>query len=101
MHAERDYLNRHVFPEVRHRCRQRGAEFVAIDLRWGLTTEETRTHGASQLCLDEIDRCRPYFLCLLGERYGWVPPPEEVPPSLFESVAADRPDLAAWYHRDA
>ena len=20
----------------------------------------------------QIDRCRPYFVCLLGERYGWA-----------------------------
>ena len=22
-------------------------------------------------CLREVDRSRPYFVCLLGERYGW------------------------------
>jgi hypothetical protein len=27
-----------------------------------------------RLCLGEIDRCRPFFLGLLGERNGWVPP---------------------------
>jgi len=21
-----------------------------------------------------VDRCRPYFLCMLGERYGWSQP---------------------------
>src|SRR5690606_22497422 len=26
-----------------------------------------------KLCLDEIQACRPFFLGLLGERYGWVP----------------------------
>jgi len=29
--------------------------------------------GAIQLCLDEIDRCRPWFIALLGERFGWRP----------------------------
>ena len=24
-------------------------------------------------CLEEIHRCRPYFIGILGERYGWVP----------------------------
>ena len=23
------------------------------------------------MCLDAIDECRPYFICFLGERYGW------------------------------
>ena len=25
------------------------------------------------LCLAEIERSRPYFIGLLGERYGWLP----------------------------
>jgi hypothetical protein len=31
-----------------------------------------------ELCLDEIDRCRPYFLGILGHRYGSVPSPSEL-----------------------
>src|ERR1035438_529121 len=26
-----------------------------------------------KLCLDEIRACRPFFIGLLGERYGWTP----------------------------
>jgi len=25
------------------------------------------------VCLQNIDRCRPFFLCFLGQRYGWIP----------------------------
>lgn len=85
MHAERDWLNRVVFPELRSRCRRRGAEFVGVDLRWGVTEEEVRQRGALAVCLDEIGRC-DLFLGLLGDRYGWVPPPEEVPAELFAAV---------------
>lgn len=85
MHAERDWLNRVVFPELRSRCRRRGAEFVGVDLRWGVTEEEARRRGAVAVCLDEIGRC-DLFLGLLGDRYGWVPPPEEVPAELFAAV---------------
>jgi hypothetical protein len=38
-----------------------------------VTEEEARQGKVVRLCLDEIDRCRPYFLGLLGERCGWVP----------------------------
>lgn len=85
MHAERDWLNRVVFPELRSRCRRRGAEFVGVDLRWGVTEEDARQRGALAVCLDEIERC-DLFLGLLGDRYGWVPPPEEVPAELFAAV---------------
>ncbi len=34
------------------------------------------------ICLEEIRRCRPYFIGLLGERYGWIP--EAIPPGVVE-----------------
>jgi len=46
MHAERDYLNRFVFPELRSRCAKRGADFVGVDLRWGLREADTQQRGA-------------------------------------------------------
>lgn len=64
---------------------------IPIDLRWGLTAEDTSDSGLGALehCLIEIDnrhasvacairlvtlRSRPFFLVLAGERYGWIPP---------------------------
>ena len=91
MHAERDHLNRFVFPELRNRCLSRGADFIGIDLRWGVTSEEAGLTGSGSLriSLEEIERCRPFFVCLLGDRYGYVPPPEEIPSDLFEAVTSD------------
>ena len=37
MAKEREYLNKVIFPEVRQATRERGVEFSAIDLRWGVT----------------------------------------------------------------
>ena len=73
MHAERNYLVSHVFPIIRRACRERQVEFTEIDLRWGLTSEEAEQGKVVRICLEEINRCRPYFLSLLGERYGWAP----------------------------
>jgi tetratricopeptide (TPR) repeat protein len=73
MQAERDYLVRQVFPGLRKSCRERQVEFTDIDLRWGLTREEAEQGQVVRICLEEVDRCRPYFISLLGERYGWSP----------------------------
>lgn len=103
MHAERDVLNRVVFPELRKRCQQRGAEFIGVDLRWGVTEEEAQGAGALAVCLDEIERCRPFFVCLMGDRFGWVPPPEEVPAPIFDAARASGampPLVAESYQRD-
>ena len=52
------------------------------DRRWGITKEQSQRGEVLPICLDEIHRCRPYFIGLLGERYGWVP--DEIPPQLIE-----------------
>jgi WD40 repeat protein len=74
MHAERDYLVKRVFPELREWCEKRKLRLVDIDLRWGVTEEDATKHkNVVKVCLDRIDECRPFFLCFLGQRRGWVP----------------------------
>lgn len=79
MHNERDYLVRIVFPELRKRCARRRLNLIDIDLRWGVTEEEAERKKVLEICLDEIDHCRPFFIGILGECYGWVPDTYEVP----------------------
>jgi nephrocystin-3 len=73
LQPEREHLVKKTFPRIRAICRERGVEFTEIDLRWGITTEESRSGKVVRICLEEIDRCRPYFIGILGSRYGWVP----------------------------
>jgi hypothetical protein len=106
MHAERDYLDKVVFPELRNRCAKKGLEFVGIDLRWGVTEEESRQRKAMEVCLDETKKCN-FFISLLGDRYGWIPPPDDIPEDIFESVRKKNdinPEYAnlldEWYQLD-
>jgi WD40 repeat protein len=73
MNAERDYLVRVVFPELRERLEKYRIHLVDIDLRWGITKEQSDNNRALEFCLHQIDECRPFFIGILGERYGWVP----------------------------
>jgi telomerase protein component 1 len=73
MHAERDHLVKVVFPELRERLLPHRIYFDDIDLRWGITEEESNKDKVLDLCLQQIDECRPFFIGILGERYGWVP----------------------------
>lgn len=74
MHAERDCLTKQVFPALRAWCARRRLEFIDVDLRWGITDEESmETSRTLEICLDNVERCRPLFLGLLGQRQGWVP----------------------------
>src|SRR5437763_8916734 len=73
MHAERDHLVKVVFPALRERLEKHRVHLIDVDLRWGVTREQAENDQALELCLHQVDECRPFFLCLLGERYGWVP----------------------------
>jgi tetratricopeptide (TPR) repeat protein len=73
MAAERDYLVKHVFPQLRRLCESRGVAWCEVDLRWGVTDEQKAEGRVLPICLEEIKRCRPYFIGILGERYGWMP----------------------------
>lgn len=74
MHAERDHLVKVCFPRLRVWCEERRLHLVDIDLRWGITREEAENGRAIEICLDEIEGCRPFFICLLGQQYGSVAP---------------------------
>src|SRR5438094_8479858 len=80
MHAEREVLVKHVFPQLRKMCDERGVGWAEVDFRWGITQEQAARGEVLPLCLAEIDRCRPYFIGMLGEWYGWIPGrhPEEL-----------------------
>src|SRR3954463_13609047 len=73
MHAERDHLVKVVFPALRERLEPHRVHLIDIDLRWGLTREQAENDQVLDLCLRQIDECRPFFIGILGQRYGWVP----------------------------
>ena len=78
MHAERDYLVKDVFTELREWCEARKIHLVDIDLRWGVTEADSSSNNTVLACLNNIDESRPFFLCFLGQRRGWVPKIGEV-----------------------
>ncbi|MEF9438413.1 MAG: NACHT domain-containing protein, partial [Candidatus Mariimomonas ferrooxydans] len=59
-----------------------GVTWGEVDLRWGVTDEQKAEGKVLPICLEEIKRCHPYFIGILGERYGWVP--DEIPQELIE-----------------
>ncbi|MFZ2141546.1 MAG: hypothetical protein WAV78_32260, partial [Xanthobacteraceae bacterium] len=69
--AERDVLQRHVFPALDHYCAAKGYQFDALDLRWGVNEEAQLDQRTEEICLAEIRAAKqgyppPNFLILLG-----------------------------------
>lgn len=88
MQDEREALSL-MFPALRQHCRERDLEFMPVDLRWGITQEEAENDRTIEICMDEISRCAPFFIAILGDRYGWIP--EEIP----KTARAKHPFLEA------
>ena len=111
LRAERNKLHEVVFPRLRELCQKHGVRFQAIDLRWGVSEEASLDQQTMNICLGEIARClettpRPNFVVLLGQRYGWCPPPSQIPAEEFRQTlrhvpaSGDRRFLRQWYRRD-
>jgi len=71
MHAERDYLHDHVFPELVERLRERFHHLEPVDLGWGVSEEAAanqmrctgRSDGRAFKCCREphgVGRCNRY-----------------------------------------
>ena len=78
MDFERDVIKFKVIPALNRRFRDRRVELQAIDLRLGVNTsnmsEEESERKVLSVCTNCIDSARPFFIGLIGRRYGWIPP---------------------------
>lgn len=90
MQAERDWIKKRVLPRLREALEPYGVTIHITDLRWGVDTasesEDDRENKVLRVCLDAIDRDRPYFIGLIGRRYGWIPSVERMR-RLYDSLS--------------
>lgn len=111
LEAERNALQKEVFPRLRSLAESKLCRFQAIDLRWGVSEEASLDQQAMSICLAEIARCqetspRPNFIVLLGDRYGWCPPPPKIADEEFKQIMGnleteeDKALLKEWYRLD-
>jgi len=70
MNGERDMLVKGVMPKLRKLCSERDVVLSYVDLRWGITENQTENAATLLMCLREINKSS-VFLGLYGERYGW------------------------------
>lgn len=77
MHFERDAIQEITLPALRIEAMKYGESVSFCDLRWGINTGDLDSEEGARkvldVCLDEIDRCKPPMVVILGNRYGWIP----------------------------
>ena len=87
MQDERDYLMKRTFPKLRKLAAERDVTLTELDLRWGITEEESKSGKVVEICLREIENSIPFFIGIIGNRYGWVPSKEDLGGSVTERFA--------------
>lgn len=77
MQFERDAIRDIAAPIINDIAKEYGEKVSFCDLRWGINTEdlddEISERKVLSVCLDEIDRCNPPMIVILGDRYGYMP----------------------------
>lgn len=93
MNSERNALTLDVFPRLRRWISDMGLKIhlLEVDLRWGITQEATVQNLSTSVCLNEVARCSPFFIGMIGSRYGYVPNPLRIVPD-----ADNSPDEFRW-----
>lgn len=80
MDVERDIIKFEVIPALNQMFNKKGVDIQAIDLRYGVNTsglsEEEASDKVLNMCMQSIDRARPFFVGFVGNRYGSIPKPE-------------------------
>ena len=92
MQDERDYLMKRTFPKLRKLAAERDVTLTELDLRWGITEEESRSGRVVEICLREIENSIPFFIGIIGNRYGWVPEKKDLAGNVTERF----PDVETW-----
>lgn len=95
MQPERDFLIHKVFPKLKNYCISRDVLFSEIDLRWGITEEESENKKVTEICLREIDNTHPFLIGLLGDRYGWIPTKDDIDRNLIENYPWLEKDISS------
>ena len=98
MHAERDYLVKEVFPELSEWCEERKIILKDIDLRWGVSKKDSLNNQTIEKCLRHIDKSRPFFICFLGQRRGWIP---KFPGDINDTTKRRYPEIDSFKGKSA
>lgn len=95
MEEERSALIK-TFERIKIEASRRNVYLSVIDLRWGVTEEEAQSGKVLSVCLNEIEHSHPFFIGLLGNRYGYSPDISEIEknPELKERYPWIEKDIA-------
>jgi hypothetical protein len=82
MRSERELLSARVLSDLRALLGEANIALELIDLRQGFDDERDAELNVLSHCFEEMRQRHPIFICILGERYGFVP--DRIPTTVAE-----------------
>lgn len=93
MAGERELLHRQVLPALQQAAREYGTCVDLCDLRRShqrkTDSDRQYTDRLLSVCLDELGRCSPYMIVLVGQRYG-----QFLEPLQMQTITSQRTELS-------
>lgn len=67
---ERLHLKAATFPKIKSEYEKLSVNFEPIDMIWKETTDYFKTGHLLRLLLHNVQQAAPFFICLIGQKYG-------------------------------
>lgn len=94
MQNERNIIVHSVFPRLRKAFSAKLIDITEVDLRWGIPEEDSENSRILEICIGEVLHCSPFFVGMIGDRYGSIAPEDAVnnlPPAYKKALGGDIP----------
>lgn len=88
---ERRLIHKSLTKLIKERIKSKDFDIEITDMMYGVNSKIIKENLVTDLCLDEINRChktfeKPYFIALVGDSYGTVLAPTEIPGRVFKDT---------------
>ena len=94
MQSERNMIVHSVFPRLRKAFSAKLIDITEVDLRWGIPEEDSENSRILEICIGEVLHCSPFFVGMIGDRYGSIAPEDAVsnlPPAYKKALGNEIP----------
>lgn len=78
MFGEYRYFLKEIYPELRDFCQSHGILLKYLDISYDMPFEDAKNKRALLNYLEYVDLDRTFFICFRGQRFGWIPSPNDV-----------------------
>ena len=94
MQTERNIIVHSVFPRLRKEFSAKLIDITEVDLRWGIPEEDAENSRILEICIGEVLHCAPFFVGIVGGRYGSIASDDAVqqlPPAYKKALGSEVP----------